>query len=92
MDARDFAVVRLEAQPAKNPSFWTKNGHIEEVYMKVSEFWLPVRNHSISEIRLGGTAESTIHYKDSRIMRAEQANNLSRLESAHSTDTGSSQR
>ena len=60
--------------------------------MKVSEFWLPVRNHSISEIRLGGTAELTIHFNDYRIMRAEQVNNLSRLESVHSTGTGSSQR
>jgi len=24
VDADDFAVVRLEAEPAKNPSFWTK--------------------------------------------------------------------
>jgi hypothetical protein len=77
----------LEAEPAKNPSFWTKNSEIEQVYMKVSGFWLPVRNHSITEIRLGGTAELTIHYSNYRITSKEQVRNLSTLESARSTDT-----
>jgi hypothetical protein len=31
VEAEDFAVTRLEAQPAKNPSFWTKHSEIEEV-------------------------------------------------------------
>jgi hypothetical protein len=81
VDAGDFAVARLEAEPAKNPSFWTKNSEIEQVYMKVNEFWLPVRNHSITEIRLGGTAELTIHYSNYRIMSKGQDSNLSNLES-----------
>ena len=87
MDADDFAVARLEAEPAKNPSLWTKNSEIEQVYMKVSDFWLPVRNHSVTEIRLGETAELTIHYNNYQIMSAEQINNLSALESARLADT-----
>ncbi len=55
VDAEDFAVARLEAEPAKNPSFWTKNSDVEQVYMKVSDFWLPARNHSVTAIRLWGT-------------------------------------
>ena len=86
MDAEDFAVVRLEAEPAKT-SFWTTNSEIEQVYMKVGEFWLPVRDHSISEIRLGGTAELTIHYSNYPIISKEQVSNLSKLESARSADT-----
>src|SRR5438105_12344529 len=81
VETRDFAVARLEAQPAKNPSFWTKSSLIEQVYTKVGEFWLPLRNQSVSAIRLGGTAELTIEYKDYRIGRTEQVNNLSTLES-----------
>ena len=92
VDAEDFAVVRLEAEPAKKPSFWTKNSEIEQVYMKVGEFWLPVRNHSISEIRLGGTAELTIHYSNYQIIGKEQVSNLSTLESARSADTIHAQR
>jgi outer membrane lipoprotein-sorting protein len=56
VDAEDFAVVRIEAVPAKNPSFWTKETKIEQLYMKVGEFWLPLSNRSSSTIRLGGHA------------------------------------
>ena len=45
VDGEDFAVVRLVAEPAKNPSFWTKNSELEQLYVKVSDFWLPARNH-----------------------------------------------
>ena len=70
VDGKDFAVTRLQAEPAKNPSFWTKNSEIEQVYRKVGDFWLPARNRSISTIRLGGRAELTIDYNDYTIMGA----------------------
>jgi hypothetical protein len=63
VDAEDFAVVRIEAVPAKNPSFWTKETKIEQVYTKVGEFWLPLSNRSNSAIRLGGHAYFTIQYQ-----------------------------
>jgi hypothetical protein len=70
VDAGDFAVVRIEAVPAKNPSFWTKETKIEQVYGKVGDFWLPVTNRSTSVIRLGGHASFTIDYKDYQIKAA----------------------
>jgi hypothetical protein len=70
IDAEDFAVVRLEVQPAKNPSFWTKNTTIEHRYMKVNDFWFPYSNHSVSEVRLGGRADLEIEYKDYQITTA----------------------
>ena len=79
VDAGDFAVVRLEAEPAKNPSFWTKNSAIEQVYMKVGDFWLPARNHSISTIRFGGRAELTIDYNDYNITDASTVTSLPAL-------------
>jgi hypothetical protein len=62
IDARDYAVVRVEAQPAENPSFWIKNTEIQHVYAKNGEFWLPQTNKSESKVRLGGTAVLTIDY------------------------------
>lgn len=62
VDARDFAVTRIEGEPAKNPSFWTKETKVEQVYTKVGEFWLPISNRSTSAIRLGGHAYFTIDY------------------------------
>jgi outer membrane lipoprotein-sorting protein len=70
VDAEDFAVVRIEAAPAKNPSFWTKETRIEQVYTKVGDFWLPASNRSSSAIRLGGQANFTIDYHDYQITAA----------------------
>lgn len=67
VDAEDFAVVRIDAAPAKNPSFWTKETRIEQVYAKVGNFWLPISNRSTSAIRLGGHANFTIDYQDYKI-------------------------
>jgi hypothetical protein len=70
VDTEDFAVVRIEAAPAKNPSFWTKETRIVQVYAKVGDFWLPVSNRSSSAIRLGGQADFTINYQDYQITAA----------------------
>ncbi len=59
--------MRIDAAPAKNPSFWTKETRIEQVYAKVGNFWLPVSNRSTSVIRLGGHANFTIDYQDYQI-------------------------
>ena len=81
VDAKDFAVIRLDAEPAKSPSFWTKNSRIEEAYTKVSDFWLPERNHSVTAIRFGGRAELTIQYKNYQITSADPVCNLPTLKS-----------
>jgi len=85
VDAKDFAVTRLEAQPATDPSFWTRDTKIEEVYVKVSDFWLPAFNQSISAIRFGGRAELTIHYNNYQITNADPVSSLPMLKtrSAH---------
>jgi hypothetical protein len=67
VDAEDFAVTRIEAAPAKNPSFWTKETKIVQVYTKVGDFWLPASNRSTSTIRLGGQANFTIDYQNYQI-------------------------
>jgi hypothetical protein len=65
VDAADFAVVRIEAAPAKNPSFW----RIEQDYAKVGDFF-PLSNRSSSAMRLGGHAYLTIDYQEYRITPA----------------------
>lgn len=68
IDAADYALERIEAQPAKNPSFWITKTEIEEVYAPVEGFWLPQLNRSKSRVRFGGTAVLTIHYGTYRII------------------------
>lgn len=82
VDAEDFAVARIEAEPAKNPSFWIKNTHIEHQYVKVKDFWLPATNHSATVVRLGGYADLEIEYKDYRITAASPLGNSSSMANA----------
>lgn len=86
VDAADFAVVRLEAEPARNPSFWTKNNQIEQLYHKVGDFWLPQRNHSTSSIRIGGRAELTIDYQSLNITESGPIHGLPGQQIARSAD------
>jgi hypothetical protein len=64
VDAADFAVIKMEGEPAKSPSFWIKDTQINVNWEKVGDFWFPHRNVSVSHIRLGGMATLTIDYGD----------------------------
>jgi hypothetical protein len=64
VDGQDYAVARISAEPAKNPSFWIKQTQIEQVYAKVEDFWLPASNRSSTSVRLGGHADFSIEYRD----------------------------
>jgi hypothetical protein len=75
VDATDFAVTRIDAEPAQNPSFWTKKSEIHHDYVKVQDFWLPRRNESVSYIRLGGRATLTIEYNDYRVIDSRESEN-----------------
>ena len=68
VNAKEFAVARIEAEPAKSPSFWIKKTRIEHEYVKVGDFWFPARNRTESQIRLGGLALLTIDYTDYKII------------------------
>jgi hypothetical protein len=82
VDGTDFAVTRIEAEPAQNPSFWTKKNEIRHEYMKVQNFWLPRRNQSISYIRLGGRATLTIEYNNYRVTDAGPSGNETKASSS----------
>ncbi len=67
IDAQDFAVTRIDAEPARNPSFWTKKSKIHHRYQKIGEFYLPSLNETVTEVRLGGKAVLTIRYQDYKL-------------------------
>ncbi len=62
VDADDFAVVKIEAQPARNPSIWIRDTKIHHVNARTGEFWLPEHNESDTDVRFGGRATLTIDY------------------------------
>src|SRR5260370_838666 len=79
----DFAVTRIDAEPAQNPSFWTKKNAVHHEYMKVQNFWLPRRNESVSYIRLGGRATLTIEYKNYRVTDSRASGNAPEASSSN---------
>ncbi|HTV15348.1 MAG TPA: hypothetical protein VME68_11570 [Acidobacteriaceae bacterium] len=70
VDAADYAVVKVEAHPAKSPSFWIRDTEINRAYAKAGDFWLPGNDWSETKVRLGGTAVLTIEYRDYRFATA----------------------
>jgi len=64
VDATDYSIVRIEGQPAKNPSFWVRSVHFVHTYQKVDQFWFASSTHTTSEIRIFGESELTIDNSD----------------------------
>jgi outer membrane lipoprotein-sorting protein len=64
VDAEDYALARVEGEPAKAPSFWTRSVHFVQQYQKNGTFWFPVQTTSITEARFFGTTRVDIHYFD----------------------------
>jgi hypothetical protein len=62
VDAVDFAVAKIEAEPAKNPSVWISRTEINFTSAKTGDFWLPEQNRSETKVRIGGSAVLTIVY------------------------------
>ena len=67
VDSHDFAIVRLEGEPAKNPSFWVSHTQMANTYQKLGDFWLPVHKDATTEVRLGGKAVLSIDFSGYRI-------------------------
>ena len=76
VNSKDFAVCRIEAEPAKNSSFWIKKTDIRHDYVKIGDFWLPAGNKSVSSVRLGGVATLTIKYEDYKILQSHALNQV----------------
>jgi outer membrane lipoprotein-sorting protein len=67
VDAKDFAITRVEGEPAVNPSWWTLKTDFRRSYQKTGDFWLPESNESETKVRVVGTAVLTISYGDYQI-------------------------
>jgi hypothetical protein len=82
VDAHDFAVTRIEAQPARNPSFWTTKSEIHHTYQKVDNgFYLPKENKTVTSVRMGGVATLTIEYQSYQVTVAKPVASARRISS-----------
>ena len=73
VSAKDFAITRVEGEPAVNPSWWTVKTDFKRSYQKIGEFWLPESNESETKVRVFGTAVLSIEYRDYQITQAGSA-------------------
>jgi hypothetical protein len=73
VDAEDYALVRADGNPAKNPSFWTKHVHFVHTYQKNGPFWFPVSTESITDARIFGKTDLTIEYFDYKPNATQEA-------------------
>jgi len=64
VDAEDYALVRAEGSPAKDPSFWTKSTHFVQIYQKNGPLWFPRSTQSVTEAHIFGTTDVNIEYFD----------------------------
>jgi len=70
VDAKDFAITRVEGEPAVNPSWWTVKTNFTRSYQKIGDFWLPKSNESETRVRMFGTAVLNIEYHDYQVTQA----------------------
>jgi hypothetical protein len=64
VDAEDYALARVEGEPAKNPSFWTKSVHFVQEYQKSGQLWFPLATTSVTDARIFGRTDVSIRYFD----------------------------
>ena len=79
VNKNDYSVVRLEGQPAKNPSFWVRDVHIVHTYQKVGQFWFASATHTTSRVRIFGPSELTIENSDYVLSQSSNTNRLAGL-------------
>jgi hypothetical protein len=87
---KDFAVCRIEAEPAKNPSIWIKSTAIHHIYKKLGDFWFPSENESTSTMRVGGRAVLSIKYRNYEILAARPLQEIDSRRSEARPSSGSS--
>lgn len=85
VDAKDFAVVRIEGEPGRNPSMWITKTDFSHKYMKVDGFWLPAENYTESSVRFGGKSTLSIEYQDYKILKASPLHIVETARIDHST-------
>ena len=67
IDSEDFAIAKIEGEPARSPSFWVVRAPFVRKYQRIDRFWLPFRDETRSQIRFAGEYILRIDYGDYEI-------------------------
>lgn len=63
IDQVDFAIVKIEGQPAKKPSFWINQADFVREYQRIDGFWLPLRDETFVEVKIYGRKVFTVDHQ-----------------------------
>ena len=91
----DYAVMRIQAEPAKSPSWWINHATLDSRYVRRGDIWLPGKNVSTSHVRIGGEAKLTIDYGTYPVVAARAVHNpveTAELGSQQGSNVGPSQK
>ncbi len=71
VDAHSYLPLRVEGEPAKNPSWWVKDARIVLLYGYVGPMWLQTFSEATANVRIIG--RSTMIWQDVRYQMGELA-------------------
>jgi hypothetical protein len=74
IDTNDFSIVRMQGQPARNPSFWIRSVNIVRTYQRVGPFWFAASTDTISQLRIFGRSELNIENYNYNLDPSKDAN------------------
>jgi Outer membrane lipoprotein-sorting protein len=83
IEATEFAIVRIEGHPAENPSFWIKKVNFVRRYQRIDGFWFPLRDETVTEVRLVGKNFFTIDHGSYEINRSSALNRETAQNATH---------
>src|SRR5271165_6746863 len=75
VDAEDYALARVEGEPAKITSVWIQSVHFTQEFQKTGEYWFPSSTTSITEARILGKTRVDIHHFNYLPRSAESGRN-----------------
>ena len=62
VDEREFAIVKIAGNPEKKISFWINLADFVSEYEKIGDFWLPVKDETLVDVRVYGKKILTIEH------------------------------
>lgn len=67
VDQEHYAIVRMDGEPAKKPSFWVESTHFIHDNKAVDEQWVPHTNKSETQVKVFGKTTVVIEYNDYKL-------------------------
>ena len=80
IEEKEFAIVKIVGRPANRPSFSIKSADFTRHYQRIGGTWLPLKDQTVSQVRLFGENVLTIDHGDYKLsVRPESSLNKNQV-------------